>query len=145
MRVSARAGLGLCAACVLSMIVATSVATPHQGSSPWSPRIAPLPSPAAADSGQPQLSVSNRGVLRSWIERSGAHATLKFAERSGQGWSTPRTVASGANWFVNWADVPSVLRLGSGTLAAHWLQKSARERIRTTCGSPFREMTGKRG
>lgn len=106
------------------MLVATSGATPQQGSSPWSPRIVALTSPAAADSGQPQLSVSDRGVLLSWIERSGARATLKFAERSGQGWSTPRTVASGVNWFVNWADVPSVLRLGSGTLAAHWLQKS---------------------
>jgi hypothetical protein len=33
-------------------------------------------------------------------------------------------VASGSDWFVNWADVPSVLRLADGTLAAHWLQKS---------------------
>ncbi len=33
-------------------------------------------------------------------------------------------VASGNDWFVNWADVPSVLRLENGTLAAHWLQKS---------------------
>ena len=106
------------------MLVATSGATPQRGSPPWSPRIAPLTSPAGADSGQPQLSVSDRGVLLSWIERSGPRATLKFAERSGQSWSTPRIVASGDNWFVNWADVPSVIRLGTGTLAAHWLQKS---------------------
>lgn len=33
-------------------------------------------------------------------------------------------MASGADWFVNWADVPSVLRLADGSLAAHWLQKS---------------------
>jgi len=33
-------------------------------------------------------------------------------------------VASGTDWFVNWADVPSVVRLADGTLAAHWLQKS---------------------
>ncbi len=49
---------------------------------------------------------------------------MKFAERTASGWTTPRTVASGTNWFVNWADVPSVLRLDDGTLAAHWLQKS---------------------
>ncbi|NUR55874.1 MAG: exo-alpha-sialidase, partial [Acidobacteria bacterium] len=36
----------------------------------------------------------------------------------------PRTVASGTNWFVNWADVPSVVRLADGTLVGHWLQKS---------------------
>ncbi len=85
---------------------------------------APAASPAGANSGQPQLSVSSRGVLVSWIERSGANASLKFSERTAKGWSAPVTVASGANWFVNWADVPSVIRLSSGALAAHWLQKS---------------------
>jgi hypothetical protein len=95
----------------------------------------PLASPAAPNSAQPQLTVSARGVLLSWIEKNGDLATLKFAERThlrqgsgGQapsGWSAPRTVASGRDWFVNWADVPSVLRLPSGVLVAHWLQKSA--------------------
>jgi len=87
-------------------------------------QIRPLTSPAAATSGEPQLSVSSRGVLLSWIERNGPQATLKFAERTTAGWSAPRVVATGANWFVNWADVPSVFRLDDGTLAAHWLQKS---------------------
>jgi hypothetical protein len=94
------------------------------------PRIAaslavlPIPSPAGLDSGQPQLSSSGRGVLLSWIERAGPRASLRFAERTGDGWSEPRTVASGDDWFVNWADVPSVTRLPDGALAAHWLQKS---------------------
>lgn len=87
-------------------------------------QIHPLPSPAGTPSGEPQLSVSTRGVLLSWIERSGAQATLKFAERTASGWSAPRVVASGTDWFVNWADVPSVTRLADGSLAAHWLQKS---------------------
>jgi hypothetical protein len=34
--------------------------------------------------------------------------------------------ASGSNWFVNWADVPSVVRLADGTLVAQWLQKSGK-------------------
>jgi hypothetical protein len=80
--------------------------------------------PAAANSAQPHLSVSARGVLLSWIERDGPRATLKFAERTASGWSTSRVVASGDDWFVNWADVPSVMRLSNGTLVAHWLQKS---------------------
>ena len=90
----------------------------------WTMKIDPVPTPAAADSSGPQLTVSKRGVLLSWIERSGADATLKFAERTKDGWTAPVTVASGANWFVNWADVPSVMRLDDGTLVAHWLQKS---------------------
>ena len=85
----------------------------------------PITTPAAANSAQPQLSVSKRGVLLSWIERTGDLATLKFSERTATGWSAPKTIASGRDWFVNWADVPSALRLPSGALVAHWLQKSA--------------------
>jgi hypothetical protein len=90
----------------------------------WSTAIEPLPSPAGANSGQPQLSASARGVILSWIERDGRNATLRYAERTPTGWSSPRTVASGNDWFVNWADVPSVVRLANGTLVGHWLQKS---------------------
>ncbi|MFP5379557.1 MAG: sialidase family protein, partial [Vicinamibacteria bacterium] len=99
--------------------------SPGPGAQPaWPPAIAPVPSPAGANAGQPQLSVSERGVLLSWIERQGETAVLKFAERTATGWSTPRTIARGDDWFVNWADVPSALRLADGTLVAHWLQKS---------------------
>ena len=90
----------------------------------WSPTVHPVPTPAGAESGQPQLSISDRGVILSWVERTGTRATLKFAELAGRAWSESRTVASGDDWFVNWADVPSVLRLADGSLAAHWLQKS---------------------
>ena len=83
-----------------------------------------IPTPAAEGSAQPQLTVSDRGVLLSWIERAGDTATLKFAERTSSGWSEPRVVASGNDWFVNWADVPSVVRLADGSLYGHWLQKS---------------------
>jgi hypothetical protein len=93
-------------------------------SSEWPLVVERIVSPAVPGSGQPQLSVSDRGVLLSWIERGEPRATLKFAERTASGWSQPRAAASGDDWFVNWADVPSVLRLADGTLAAHWLQKS---------------------
>ena len=110
---------------LLSFAVLGLAAWPVVGAQgPWQITPAALASPAPSNSAQPQLSVSSRGVLLSWIERAGDLATLRFAERTATGWSEPRTVASGRDWFVNWADVPSVLRLPSGTLAAHWLQKS---------------------
>ena len=90
----------------------------------WTLTVEPIPSPAAAESAQPQLTVSKRGVLLSWIERQGPRATLRFAERTASGWTAPRDAASGTDWFVNWADVPSVVRLDDGTVVAHWLQKS---------------------
>jgi hypothetical protein len=92
----------------------------------WPPSIELTPTPAGMDSGQPQMTSSSRGTILSWVERQGQRATLKFAERTTEGWSATRAVASGDNWFVNWADVPSVVRLSTGTLAAHWLQKSGK-------------------
>jgi hypothetical protein len=91
----------------------------------WSVNVTPLPSPAAVNSAQPQLSTQGDRVMLSWIERSGESAALRFAERTDIGWTEARTAASGTNWFVNWADVPSVVPLQNGNLAAHWLEKSA--------------------
>ena len=93
----------------------------------WPIAVTPVDAPAGAESAQPQLTVSKRGVLMSWIERAGPDATLKFSERTPSGWTPATTVASGRDWFVNWADVPSVMRLDDGTLVAHWLQKSGPE------------------
>ena len=86
--------------------------------------VQPLAAPTVGNSSLPQLSVSSKGALLSWVERAGDLATLKFAERTPTGWTEARTVASGRNWFVNWADVPSVMRLPNGAIVAHWLQKS---------------------
>ncbi|MGE0130343.1 MAG: sialidase family protein [Blastocatellales bacterium] len=90
-----------------------------------------LPSPAGAGSGQPNLTVSPDGrVYLSWIERLGEgrfslrFATLEKAMPEKYGWSEPRVIAEGANWFVNWADFPSMIALPDGSLAAHWLVKS---------------------
>src|SRR5262245_39981565 len=90
----------------------------------WSSAVAPLANPSGPNSLGPQLTVSRRGVLLSWLEQADGRATLKFTERTAAGWSPARTVASGSDWFVNWADVPSVIRLADGSLAAHWLQKN---------------------
>ncbi len=85
-----------------------------------------LPSPASSFSGQPNLTVAANGrVYLSWIDRlEGGRVALRFATKEANGWAAPRTVAEGTNWFVNWADFPSLLALPDGSLAAHWLAKS---------------------
>jgi hypothetical protein len=88
----------------------------------WAPTIAAIPSPAGPNTGEPQLTVSARGVLLSWVEHAGSKTTLRFAERTPNGWSQPRTAAAGDDWSINGIDVPAVLRLGNGTLVAQWLQ-----------------------
>jgi hypothetical protein len=109
---------------VVAGLVTTSLAQVERSPQPWALSLSPLATPAAAGSGEPQLTVSKQGVLLSWVEQTGQTATLKFSERTTAGWTPARSVASGSNWFVNWADVPSVVRLDASTLAAHWLQRS---------------------
>ncbi|PYR01045.1 MAG: hypothetical protein DMF97_08400, partial [Acidobacteria bacterium] len=87
-------------------------------------KLEPLTLPAAEPSLAPQLTVNGDSAILSWIETQGQTSLLKFAQRTASGWSEPRTAASGTDWFVNSADVPSVVRLDDGTLAAHWLQNT---------------------
>jgi hypothetical protein len=89
--------------------------------------IHPGKSPAGADSREPELSRTPDGrVLLSWVERIGEKGyALRFAMRDGANWSPVQTVSEGENWFVNWADFPSVIGLADGSLAAHWLVKSS--------------------
>jgi len=89
----------------------------------WTARVELVPSPSGPDSSDPQVTTSDRGVLLSWVEQApaGRTSTLKFAERGSSGWSAPVTVASGEDWFVSYADPPTVMRLSDGTLVASWL------------------------
>lgn len=91
-----------------------------------SAQVRELPSPAGQGSGQPNLAVAPNGrVYLSWIERSGeGRFSLRFAVKERDGWSAARVIAEGANWFVNWADFPSMVALPDGSLAGHWLVKS---------------------
>ena len=84
--------------------------------------------PAAPGSQTPDLAVGLDGKLYfSWIEPADTGHALRFSVWNGVGWSAPRTIAQGDNWFVNWADFPSMAALEDGTLAAHWLVKSGGE------------------
>lgn len=86
--------------------------------------VSSLTSPAGANSSEPQFTIQGDRVILSWLEVTGERATLKFAERTGPGWSAPQAVYSGNNFFVNAYDVPSVRALANGTLAAHWIEKN---------------------
>jgi hypothetical protein len=103
----------------------TKTAAPQ--SAAWTVRIERTESPAGPASAQPQITVSDRGAVLSWLENVASQTTFKFSQRTADGWSAPRAIVSGDNFFANWADVPSVLRLDDGTLIAHWLQMSGQE------------------
>jgi hypothetical protein len=84
-------------------------------------------SPAGPGSGEASLALGPDGrVLLTWIEPAGdKRHVLRFSSRTTDGgWSPAQTTAEGKDWFVNWADFPSMAALPDGTLFAHWLAKS---------------------
>jgi hypothetical protein len=81
--------------------------------------LALLEVPTQAGSAHPQLTTSPKGAILSWLDQDEG-TTLRFSERTGGNWSPPQTVATGKDWFITAADVPSVLRMKNGTLVANW-------------------------
>lgn len=89
-------------------------------------QIVPAESPAGIDSREPELTATPDGrIILSWVEKvEDKRYALRFATFVANKWSKASTVAAGENWFINWADFPSVIALADGSLAAHWLVKS---------------------
>jgi len=81
-------------------------------------------SPAGPVTAQPQLTASGGGVILSWQASDAGDTALTFAERTDTGWSPAKTVVSRRDLFANWADVPSVMRMSTGALVAHWLKET---------------------
>ena len=109
-------GLGLI---FLGVLTASTVG---ESSEPKSPNLAVLLVPAGPGSSSPNLAVGPDGsVVLSWLEADGAGHALKYATLDGNGWANAQTIAKGDNWFVNWADFPSVVPISETLWAAHWL------------------------
>jgi hypothetical protein len=78
--------------------------------------------PAAAGSLGPNLvSTADGRVVLSWIEPAGTRHRLAYSTLSGGSWGKPSVVSEGEDWFVNWADFPSVVPVSGPLWAAHWL------------------------
>jgi hypothetical protein len=82
-----------------------------------------IPSPAGESSGQPSLTAGPGGeIYLSWMETTEeGSSVLKFAARTGDGWSQPRTIVQDDQLLVNYADFPSLLAVGEDLIAAHWM------------------------
>ncbi|NNK88298.1 MAG: hypothetical protein HKO90_08445 [Flavobacteriaceae bacterium] len=82
--------------------------------------------PAGSGSGQSDLMVSRNGDLfLSWIQTDSLNMSKLYISQYEKGqWLSPVLIAKGNNWFVNWADFPSIENWGDKNLTAHYLQKS---------------------
>jgi hypothetical protein len=89
---------------------------------PLAPGFVQIDVPAGPDSIGPNLAVGASGtVVLSWLEPDGKDHALRFSTLDDSEWLHARTVARGDNWFVNWADFPSVVPISESLWAAHWL------------------------
>jgi hypothetical protein len=103
------------------VLAACAPASPHE---PWLEPAVPVDNPAASGSRYPRLARAADGtVVMSWLAPAAAGHELRYAYWGAGGFGAPAVVASGEDWFVNWADFPSVVPGPDGLLAAHWLRR----------------------
>ena len=77
---------------------------------------------AKPGSSAPHLATSLEGpVVLSWLEPNGSMTELRYSTFERDEWTPSSLVAKGSNWFVNWADFPSVVPISQNLWAAHWL------------------------
>lgn len=68
---------------------------------------------------------ANGVVYLSWVSRRDEMSTLSWSMLVDDVWQAPQLIAQGDDWFVNWADFPSLV-VNEDTMAAHWLRMSAK-------------------
>lgn len=86
-----------------------------------------LASPAGPGAMGAALTRDERGVVYlTWLEPDGAGHALKFSRllAGATRWTEPATIATGAGWFVNWADFPQ-LAVADGKMTAVWFVENA--------------------
>lgn len=91
---------------------------------PFEPQLVNVPAGVPA-TGPRTSGDETTGLVLSWMEQDDDGASLHYARLEDGIWSDASVVVDGVDMFVNWADMPSVQPLGTGRLAAHWLQMSA--------------------
>ena len=88
-----------------------------------------MQSPSGVKSSEPNLHVGNdQLVYLSWVETSEDQKTSLYYSTMHQNvWSQKNEISQGDNWFVNWADFPSVSVFGKGSIASHFLVQSGED------------------
>ncbi|HSJ67633.1 MAG TPA: hypothetical protein VK921_08160 [Anditalea sp.] len=75
--------------------------------------------------GEPYLFTDGHGqTYMSWRETNEGVHLLRYAKLKEEAWTEPVTIASGSDWFVNWADYPQMVAFSQGDLLSFYLEKS---------------------
>jgi len=104
---------------ILSILCACS-SKPDEQAGPAN--LTALPIIASTGSGEAHLAYAEEtGAVLSWQEFDEPDYLLRFSRFDDGQWTPPSTIARGDDWFINWADFPSVVPISADTWIAHWL------------------------
>ena len=80
------------------------------------------------NSSEPSLITGQDGkVYLTWIEERSDTAFLNISNLEKQTWIEKETITGGTNWFLNWADFPSVAVNSESDIRGNYLQKSGKD------------------
>ena len=90
--------------------------------------VEPLPLNSTEGSRYPFITRgADNQIYTCWMEPGSENSfRLRFSAYINDAFHNARTIAQGTDWFVNWADFPSITALSDGTLAAHWLTRNGK-------------------
>lgn len=84
-----------------------------------------IPFEFGENNAEPNLVAKHGELTLSWVSSvRGKEATLYYSQFSKSTWNQPKTIASGTDWFVNWADFPANA-INGDVLLTSYLKKSA--------------------
>ncbi|EAZ80350.1 hypothetical protein [Algoriphagus machipongonensis] len=85
-----------------------------------------IPFPDTEQTSLPYLFTGSDGPVISWVKKLNDSTTeLRYSQLTDNQWQVPKKITQGSDWFINWADFPSITE-NKGHLMTHFLQKSSR-------------------
>lgn len=88
-------------------------------------QIVSINNPSHPGAEEPSLFTSKSGdIFFTWIVKDGENSQLFYSVYKDQVWDDAKKIASGDNWFVNWADFPSLVAKENGGLSTFYLAKN---------------------
>ena len=81
--------------------------------------------PDSVHTSLPYLFTGSEGPIISWVKMlDDSTAQLRYSHLESSKWQEPKAITQGADWFLNWADFPSITE-NKGHLLTHFLQRSS--------------------
>src|SRR5690554_6509581 len=81
--------------------------------------------PNETETALPYLFSDKETTVLSWVKiLNDSTSQLNYSYLTDDKWEEPRKIITGRNWFINWADFPSIA-VNNGNLLTHFLKKSS--------------------